>query len=216
MQPVDRFALFQDGEPRVGVVIGTGPSLTAEQVTIARQYRTFGVNKAYEFDPDVLVGCNYQFWDYYWPELAGLRCHKWTTRPQLEGKYPGLNYIEERWEPGLSTDPSYICAHHGSGPQAVNIALHYGCEIILLIGWDMRHRGQRHYWDGGEYPDPMRHITRNLGPDGELLGLIAEMETIQPSDYGIEIYNCTPGSAMTCFPFRSISEFQSDSIALRA
>lgn len=199
--------MFQPGESRIGVVIGTGPSLTAEQVAHAKQFRTFGVNKAFEFDVDVLVGCNTQFWNYYWKDVQGLRCHKWTTRPELEGVYPGLSYIQERWEDGLSTDPAYICAHHGSGPQAVNMALHYGCDTILLIGWDMRHQGKRHYFDNGEYPEPLQHFTRNLGPNGELVGLIAEMETIDPKDYGIEIYNCTPGSALTCFPSRSISEF---------
>ena len=205
-----RFGLFQEDEPRIGVVIGTGPSLTDEQVRIAKHFRTFGVNKAFQFDPDVLVGCNHQFWDYYWPDVEGLRCHKWTTRPELEGKYQGLNYIREEWIDGLSTNKDYIAAHHGSGPQAVNIAYHYGCEIILLIGWDMRHKGDRHYF--GEYPKPMQHFTKTLGPDGELTGLIKEMETIHPERYGIKIYNCTPGSALTCFPSRSISEFLTDSI----
>ena len=207
MQPYNRFTVFSEDEPRIGVVIGTGPSLTKQQTDTAKCFKTFGVNKAFEFNPDVLVGCNHQFWNYYWGSVKHLRCQKWTTRPELEGKLPGLNYIEERWEDGLSTDPSYICAHHGSGPQAVNLAYHYGCKTILLIGWDMRHKGKRHYWGDGEYPEPLRHFTRNLGPDGELTGLIAEMATIHPEDYGIEIYNCTPGSAMTCFPEADIRDF---------
>jgi len=213
LQSGHRFELFREDEPRIGVVIGTGPSLTAEQIAIAKRFKTFGVNKAFEFDPDVLVGCNYQFWDLYWPDVKDLRCHKWTTRPQLQGKYPGLNYIEERWEDGLSTDPSYICAHHGSGPQAVNIALHYGCKTILLIGWDMRFPGKvdrrnytapRHYF--GE--DPLTEIHWPMtGPQGELEGLIREMETIHPEDYGIEIINCTPDSAMRCFPMGNLEDY---------
>lgn len=205
MHEGDRFNLFSADEPRIGVVIGTGPSLTQEQVDLASRYRTFGANRAFEFGVDVLHGCNYQFWDHYWPQIRELPCHKWTTRPELDGKYPGLNYIEERWIPGLSVDKSYIAAHHGTGPQLVNLAYHYGCEAILLIGWDMRHKGRRHYF--GEYPDPCYHITRNLGPDGELTGLIREMETIRPEDYGIEIVNCTPGSAMTCFPMGDLRDF---------
>ena len=51
-------------------------------------------------------------------------------------------------------------------------------------------------------------ITRNhwpqTGPNGEQSGLIAEMETIKPEDYGIEIINCTPDSAMECFPIGDI------------
>lgn len=205
MQPGHSFKLFSKDESRVGVVIGTGPSLTEDQLEVAHRFKTFGANRAFEFNVDVLHGCNYQFWNYYWPEIQDLRCHKWTTRKELEGVYPGLNYIEERWEPGLSTDKSYINAHHGTGPQLVNIAYHYGCETILLIGWDMRHQHNRHYF--GEYPDPMKHTTRNLGPNGELTGLIKEMGTICPEDYGIQIINCTPGSAMKCFPSADIKDF---------
>lgn len=165
----------------------------------------FGANRAFEHDVDVLHGCNHQFWNYYWPEIQDLRCHKWTTRTELKGIHPGLNYIEERWEPGLSTDPTYICAHHGTGPQVVNLALHYGCKVMLLIGWDMRYREKRHYF--GEYPEPLQHFPKNLGPNGEFIGLIKEMETIVPEDYGIEIYNCTPDSALTCFPMARIEDF---------
>jgi hypothetical protein len=53
----------------------------------------------------------------------------------------------------------------------------------------------------------MRHFTRNLGPNGELIGLIKEMETIHPSDYGIEIINCTPGSALTHFPMGELRDY---------
>ncbi len=190
------FDLFEVDEPRIGVVIGTGPSLTNEQLKKVSHLRRFGANRAFEFDIDVVHGCNYQFWDYYWPRVKDYKCQKWTTRPELEGKYEGLNYIEERWEPGLSTDKNYICAHHGTGPQVLNLALHYGCEKIILIGWDMRYLERRHYF--GEYPSALQHWPRT-GPRGEFTGLIKEMETIRPEDYGIEIINCTPGSAMTCF-----------------
>ena len=56
-------------------------------------------------------------------------------------------------------------------------------------------------------PEPLQHFTRNLGPDGELVGLIKEMETIKPEDYGIEIINCTPDSAMKCFPFGELKDY---------
>ena len=198
------FHLFKPDEPRIGIIIGTGPSLTAEQLDQVSHLRRFASNRAFEFDPDVLHGCNYQFWDTYWEQVKDLRCHKWTTRPELKGKYDGLNYIREEWIDGLSTDKSYIAAHHGTGPQVVNLAFHYGCEVMILIGWDMRHKGDRHYF--GEYPNSCNHVTRNLGPDGELTGLIKEMETIHPEDYGIEIINCTPDSAMKCFPMMDLDK----------
>jgi len=168
-----------------------------------KHLKRFGANRSFEFDLDVILGCNWQFWDHYWPQIKDYRCDKWTTRPELEGKYPGLNYIEERWEDSLSTDKGYICAHHGSGPQILNMALHYGCTTMLLIGWDMRYAEKRHYF--GEDALTEKHHPRT-GPNGELSGLIREMETIDTEKLGIEIVNCSPGSAMTCFPMMDLDE----------
>ena len=196
------------------IVCGTGPSITPEiiEAVNASGLRIFGANRAWEiFNCDVVHGCNYQFWDHYWPQIKEQPFDKWTTRPQLEGKYPGLEYIEERWEDGLSREPSWISAHHGTGPQLVNIAYLYGCTKLILIGWDMRYLGKtgpstytrRRYLD--EDPLTINHWPQT-GPNGEQTGLIKEMETIVPADYGIEIINCTPGSAMHCFPFGDLNE----------
>jgi hypothetical protein len=202
-------------EGETAIVCGTGPSITPEIIKTVDDsgHRVFGANRAWEiFNCDVVHGCNYQFWDHYWPQIQEQSFDKWTTRPQLEGKYPGLEYIEERWEDGLSKEQHWIAAHHGTGPQLVNIAYLYGCTRLLLVGWDMRFNGKtgvktfarRRYLD--EDPLTLNHWPIYTGPDGELLALIKEMETIKPADYGIEIINCTPGSAMKCFPMGDLNE----------
>lgn len=196
------------------IVCGTGPSITPEQIELVNNsgHRVFGANRAYEiFDCHVVHGCNYQFWDLHYPRMPKGQFDMWTTRPELRGKYPGLNYIEERWEDGLSREPHWISAHHGTGPQLVNIAYLYGCTRLLLVGWDMRYWGKqgprtyekRRYL--GEDELTLHHWPQT-GPNGEQTGLIKEMETIRPDAYGIEIVNCTPGSAMKCFPFGDLRE----------
>lgn len=191
---------------RTAVIIGTGPSLTLDQIELSKDLVRFGCNRAFEFDLDVLAATNKEFWDYYWNDIKDLRCVKITPHKKTADKY-GIQYIKEIGAPGLSVDPSYVHHHHGSGPILINLALHYGITKMLLIGWDMRHQGQRHYWEGGEYPKEMIHYTKNLGPNGELVGLIKEMETINPEGYGIEIINCTPGSALTCFPIGDLKDY---------
>jgi len=197
------------------IVCGTGPSITPaiiEQVN-GSGLRIFGANRAWEiFRCDVVHGCNYQFWDHYWPKIKDQPFDKWTTRPQLEGKYPGLNYVEERWEDGLSREQHWVSAHHGTGPQLVNIAYLYGCTRLLLVGWDMRYLGKtgpreyvrRRYLE--EDPLTLNHWPRT-GPNGEQEGLIREMNTIKPKDYGIEIINTTIDSAMHCFPMGDLAEY---------
>jgi len=71
---------------------------------------------------------------------------------------------------------------------------------------DRNYQQPRHFFEGGEYPSELQHWPRT-GPDGELTGLIKEMETIKPEHYRVEIINCSPGSAMTCFPMGNIEDF---------
>jgi hypothetical protein len=194
------------------IIAGTGPSLSPEVFELCNRARAagaariFAANRAHElFDADVIHACNYQFWDLWWPQVQPKAADKWTTRPELDGRYPGLRYIPERWEPGLSRDPSWICAHHGTGPQLLNLAYLYGCTRLLLVGWDMRFRGKvdRHTYERRRYLGEDQITAGHwpqTGPNGELEGLIREVETIRPEDYGIEILNCTPGSALRCFP----------------
>jgi len=206
------------------IVCGTGPSITAEVIAACNKahsdgrVRIFTANRAYQiFDTDVFHACNWQFYEHWWHDLKDRPFDKWTTRPELEGKYPGVEYIEERWFDGLSKDPSHISAHHGTGPQLVNLAYLYGCTRLLLVGWDMRFPGKvtrpgetrcktygkRRYF--GEDALTLNHWP-HTGPNGEMSGLIREMETIHPEDYGIEIVNCTPDSAMRCFPTMKLED----------
>ena len=209
----DRFNIFAENENRVGVIIGTGPSLTTEQLEKVKHLKRFGANRAFEFDLDVIAACNWEFWHHYWDQIKDYRCHKWATLDYERVKHLDVNYIESRFMDGLSVDKNYIAHHHGTGPQLINLALHYGCKVMLLIGWDMRYPGKidrynytgnRHYF--GEYPAELQHWPIYTAADGRLDGLMKELVTIKPADYGIEIINCTPNSAMTCFPAMSLDE----------
>lgn len=204
--------MFSENDDRTAVIIGTGPSLTDDQLELCSHMPRFGVNNAFQLGLDVHLACNWQWWDEYWPEIKDDPCEKWTPRKKSADKY-GVNYIEEVWIDGLSTNKTKIAAHHGSGPQIVNIALHYGVKRMLLIGWDMRYpdkvsdkqyKSDRHYF--GEYPSKLQHWPKT-GAQGQLEGLIKEMETIKPEDYGIEIINCTPNSAMKCFPMGNLEDY---------
>lgn len=197
------------------IVCGTGPSITQQQIDLVNKSdaKVIGCNRAYQiFNIDVLHGCNYQFWKYWWHDIKDKSFLKYTTRPELKGEHEGLEYIREKWIDGLSIDPNYIAAHHGTGPQAVNLAYLMGAKTILLVGWDMRFPGKiddRTYTEKRRYlgEDPLteKHWPRTA-PNGDLAGLIKEMETIKPEDYGVNIINCTPNSAMTCFPMMELSE----------
>lgn len=194
-------------------IIATGPSLTKSQVDKVKHLPTIGVNRTFEFDLDVIVGCNAQFWLHYWNQLKYYRCHKWATLEHDRVKHLDVNLIEARFMNGLSTDRSYIAHHHNSGAQAINIALHYGFKRMLLLGYDMRYpgkvdrftyTGKRHYF--GEDELTKKHWPIYVNADGTMAGFMQGFITIIPEKYNIEIINCTPNSAMTCFPMMNLDE----------
>lgn len=193
--------------------IATGPSLTLQQVEIARAkgFVLFGCNRVWEIVPDlsVLYGCNEKFWAHYWDDdLASYPAEKWTTNRIAARKF-GLNVIAERDARGLSNDPGRIHHGHGSGYSMLNLAYLMGASRIVLLGYDLRYAPDydgsekkagstpRHYF--GEYPSDLLHWPKMSLKEGVHVGLIEYYRSVSKQSV-VEIINCTPGSALDCFP----------------
>jgi hypothetical protein len=193
--------------------IATGPSLTLEQIAAARAkgFTLFGCNRVWEIVPDLalLYGCNEGFWAHYWAsELAKYPAQKWTTNKAAAEKF-GLNWIRERDERGLSANPSYVHHGHGSGYTMVNLAYLMGADRIVLLGYDCKYAADysakdlypgstpRHYF--GEYPSALLHWPITSVKRGVHVEMLKLWKSV--ADQGaVEIVNCTPGSAIDCFP----------------
>ena len=202
-----------------GIVIGTGPSLSSSAIELINKspLPKFGCNNTYKVcELSSLLACNPEWWDHYWPKDEALRrgeFTKWTWDKPTADKY-GLAYIKGAWGDGLSTDPEVIHYGHSSGYQLVNLALHHGITEMVLIGYDLRYPkgykrnqrdpgGDRHFF--GEYPKDLEHWPM-VGPDGEMTGLLKCYQTINPSEYGIRIINCSPGSALDFFEMGNLAD----------
>lgn len=199
--------------------IGTGPSLSVAQIAVAREkgFHLYGCNLIYSIVPDleVLYGVNYAFWEYYWHR--GLRdhpCDKWTTNKAAADMF-GLNHIGEKFMHGLSEDPEVLSHGHGSGHSLVNLAYLHGADRIVLLGYDCRYAkdydgkarqvgsSPRHFF--GEYPASMQHwpsVQVQKGVHIELLDLYQSIH----SQGLVEVINCTPDSAIECFPRMAIED----------
>jgi len=192
--------------------LGTGPSITREQVQQARDkgWALFACNDAIRLAPDaaLLHACNYQWWDARWDSVKSLPCEKWTTRKESSDKY-GICWIAEVNRPGLSTDPNLLHNGHSSGYQLVGQAYRCGATRIVLLGYDLKfapdydgrnHRAgsaPRHFF--GEYESELQHwpsVKVQNGVHVELLDLYRSV-AVQGL---VEIVNCSPGSALDCFP----------------
>lgn len=100
---------------------------------------------------------------------------------------------------GFDDRPDHVRTGWNSGYQAVHMAAHFGVKRILLCGFDM-HAKQGEHWHGD-------HRWRK-GHESRYSLFVNAFTAVAPeySKRGIEVLNCTPGSALKCFPMADLEE----------
>ena len=197
---------------RTLVCIATGPSVTPEQVEIARRkgFELYACNNAIFLAPDaaLLYAVNHRWWLHYWDKVKDLPCEKWTTNT-FASEYFGINCINETHKPGLSQNRDVIHHGHGSGYSLVSMAYRNGAERIILLGYDLKYATDynaanhdpgstpRHFF--GEYPHSMQHWPSKQVKGGVHVELLELYRSIARQNV-VEVVNCSPDSAIDCFP----------------
>lgn len=187
------------------IVAATGPSLTPEVAEICCGHRVIAVNDAYRLLPwaDTLYGCDVAWWLHHkgCPEFAGekvISVHdKRRTAVYSTAKRYGLSVVEGRAGEVFSLDQQRI--HYGAngGFQAINLAILRGANPIALVGFDFR---GSHFF--GDHPAPLKNSSPSRF--ASWLEIMREAARTLPAD--IHIINCTPGSAIDCFPRCDLKE----------
>ena len=121
------------------VCLGSGPSLTADDVAYCRgRARVIAVKDAITMAPwaDVLYACGLDvsgWWRHMGPRLtdfAGLR----YTLDRAAASWAQV--LELTGETGIETTPTGLRSGYNSGAQAINLAVHLGARTIVLLGYD--------------------------------------------------------------------------------
>lgn len=199
------------------VIIGGGPSLTAEQVNACKgRARVIAINDALRLAPwcDVHYFCDDKWWRWHhgkawYQAFSGLRIT--LENLHLAKDEPALKSVQNASRPdapgkpteALCEAPIGVMTGMNSGYQCINLAVHLGAKRILLLGYDMQgvlvQRTVRTHWFG-DHPDrtsdTVYHSMREHFP--KLLKPLAAL--------GVEVINCTPGSALGCFTKATIDE----------
>ena len=228
-QPIGK-AIEPIYKDEIGILVATGPSVKDQikeinDIKQGGRARIITVNNSYEAFPtaDAHIACNLDWWRHYWPTSAILRemaCPKYTWYKNVADKY-GIEYVKAIVKDGLSLDPRILHINHGSGPMGINLAVHLGFKKLLLVGHDMKFAkdyngarqktgsSDRHFF--GEYPKKLQHfpsVQVGKSAPGVLDGLI-EAYNKMPKDLkrsGMEVINCTPGSALPTFPMSTLEK----------
>lgn len=159
-------------------VIATGPSLTQAQVDAVRHLRVVVVSDAYRLAPwaDALVSADKAWWKFHNPDFPGRR---FSALPEA-----GMDLEVMEGIPMGSN----------SGLWAIHQAVKLGATRIILLGFDL---GGTHFF--GEHPAPLK----NTKPE-RFEVFKRQFEQHRPK--GIQIVNCTPGSALKCYPKMQLEE----------
>jgi hypothetical protein len=137
---------------------------------------------------DVLYSSDAKWWNAHRAEamkFAGLKIGG-AQVPHWEG----LHHLAFSPKAPFDERPTHLVTGANSGYQAVHLAAHFGASRILLFGFDMRVVGQRQHWFGN-HPVPLNTRCR-------FSGWIVNFARLAPAlaKRGIELVNCTPGSAL--------------------
>ena len=187
------------------VVVASGPSLTDEQVALIKPHvMTIAVNSSYTKlpYPDVIYGCDYLWWKHNHmaaKKHAPNSPRRLWTQDLAAAEQFQLSHI--RWEGKDGLGRRGLRVNGNSGAGAINLAYHFGARRILLVGMDMKPgpNGEKHWHP--DHPKPLvqgqqfeewRHKMNVLAKDLK--------------DEGVEVINCTPGSALTCFPMGDLEQ----------
>lgn len=201
------------------VCVASGPSLSMEQIYCIKkvherdQCRVLAVSDSYKLlpDADIVYSTACDWWDWHYIAVKkACRGRLVTPNAAAALKYKGLEYVEGvKVHQGLSSKRGTIHLGKNSGFAALNLAVLEGAKKVLLVGYDMRKhdepkdKGKETYgllhWFGDH---PVKKGTPYFK------GWIEKYrETVgQLKEWGIEVVNCTPESALRCYPSGSLEE----------
>jgi hypothetical protein len=157
-------------------VIATGPSLVQEDVDAVRGLKVIAVSNAFRMAPwaDVLYSADARWWQ---------------ANPHALG-FPGLRLSFE-------ATAGVTCVRNGaeligprpsnSGYHAIKLAHRFGAKRILLLGFDCKSDGRKTHYFGQHQKWERAHPYAAWRENFKTIG-------------HLPVINCTPGSALECFP----------------
>lgn len=185
-------------EGRTVAVLASGPSMNQESADLVRDagLPAVVINSTFRLAPWAwaLFGADSAWWKHEdnrdAHQFAGLKVSVEDCKGVLKLHYTGTT--------GFDPDPSCLRSGGNSGYQGVHLLAHTGAARILLLGFDM---GGEHWHD--DHPAPLRKTPQEHYP-----GWIARFEELKKAldKRGIDVINCTPGSALKCFPMAELAD----------
>jgi len=203
----------REWEGEVCAVLASGPSMTRQvadtvrasgcrSIAVNNQGVAFGGHPAMAPWADILYASDARWWHNHAKEAMAFKGRK-VTISQTGDRVPNLidesvAVMSHGGVQGFDPRPTHLRTGHNSGFAAVHLAIHFGVRRVGLCGFDMHgKRGEHwfgdHAWRRGYRSRYDLFLNTFKGAAGEFLARA-------------EVVNCSPGSALKCFPFMELRE----------
>nr|AER23952.1 hypothetical protein var075 [Variovorax sp. HH01] len=163
-------------------VLATGPSLSQAVVnSVQNRVKVVAVSDAYRLAPwaDALASTDFSWWRQH-PEAAAFNGRKFSGMVD----YQNVEGVEKLVGESATN----------SGLLGVKVAVLMGATVVLLCGFDLHSPGEHFF---GRHGGSLRSTTPQ-----RMEVFKRQFELYQPR--GVQIINCTPGSALHVYPTASL------------
>lgn len=172
-------------EGKTAVCIASGPSLIAEDCAAVEKagLPAIAVNSSWKLArfAGVVYAGDLAWWKEYGGEID-IDAERWTCSSRAAKLY-GLKLHKAGGE-------------YNSGLRAVQLAVHFGAKRVLLLGYDASVKAGTH-WHGS-------HEKTKNPDEARCEKWRRQFSKLDTKD--VEVINCTPGSALECFPKMTLTE----------
>lgn len=188
------------------VILASGPSLSVADIATCRSIASvdhdthiLAIKDSVRLADwaEALYACDRRWWRAH-PETKTYRGLKYGL--EAVSDRPDVQALRNTGELGLELDPSGLRTGRNSGYQAINLAVHLGARRIVLLGYDMQPdaKGKQRWFGEHSYGGPAIpfYTFRERMPS-----LVEPLAAL-----GVRVMNCTPNSALECFPRHRLDE----------
>lgn len=167
------------------VCIASGPSLTAEDCEMVRNWRRVS-------DDRMVIVTNLTFRAVPWADaLYAMDRAWWRVYGSEAGSFAGKRYCRHRGIIGVEQVPIRALGSH-SGADAIRLAAHLGARKIVLLGYDCQHTGGKRHWHDD-------YSSRGLGNASSVERWPKQLRRVR-DEVSAEIVNASRQTALDIFP----------------
>ncbi len=186
------------------VILGGGPSLSQLDLSLLSGYKVIGVNDTYklgQWDICYFKDANWYFQEAFkgHPPHNGellLDFHGWkitSCNTQSVMHEPGIKTIHRGRRDHLDLDRNFLTHCNNAGAEALALAIMLGAQTIALVGFDMKPLKGKHNW----HLNHVKEMPESIYKDYYMHPFKVLKKGADKK--GVNIYNCTLGSALTIF-----------------